>query len=131
MRLIRTVALLAAMAAAMPALAQGGADRGKSARALPPLPPPLPVQRHIQAGAAQMTRAMAVAIALRYAPPASDVEVFRTDDNGLAAYAVIFKTAGGFHEVLLDGQTGRVLASGESRHFSNAAAPGRLPPGLR
>lgn len=93
-------------------------------------PPPLPIQRDIQSGAV-ITRGRAVSIALRYAPPSSDVEVFRSVFEGQDVFAVVFKTEEGFHEVLVDSRTGKVLASRESDDFQAKAAPGYLPKGLR
>lgn len=93
-------------------------------------PPPLPIQRDIQSGAA-ITRGRAVSIALGYAPPSSDVEVFRSVFEGQDVFAVVFKTEDGFHEVLVDSRSGKVLVSRESDDFQARAAPGYLPKGLR
>lgn len=96
-------------------------------------PPPLPVQRQAAPGKAPViTRGKAISIALGYAPPSSDVEVFRSNYQGREVYAVIFKTEGGFHEVLIDDQTGKVLESRESAHFQpRSSQPGHLPVELR
>ena len=96
-------------------------------------PPPLPVQRQAAPGRPPViTRGKAISIALGYAPPSSDVEVFRSDYQGQEVYAVIFKTEDGFHEVLIDDQTGKVLESRESAYFqSRSSRPGHLPDELR
>ncbi len=108
----------------------------KKAYAPPPprtvKPPPLPVQRKIQSGATTtITRGKAISIAMGYAPPSSDVEVFRSEYEGTPVFAVVFKTEDGFHEVLIDDQSGKVLESRESQDFSAKAAPGHLPADLR
>lgn len=109
------------------------------AKAAPPpkpavvTPPRLPVQREIENGQAPViTRGKAISIALGYAPPSTDVEVYRASFQGRNVYAVEFKTEAGFHEVLIDDQTGKVLESRESEAFrENPVRPGHLPADLR
>ncbi len=121
--------------AALPKAEKTPVKTVKKKKAAPPppkvvTPPPLPVQRKIQSGAA-ITRGKAISIALAYAPPSSDVEVFSTNYEGVDVFAVVFKTEDGFHEVLIDNQTGKVLESRESAHFNAQASPGHLPARLR
>ena len=92
-------------------------------------PPPLPVQREITAGAV-ITRAKAISIALDYAPPSSDVEVFLSEFEGQQAYAVLFKVEQGVHEVLIHSVSGEVLVSRKREAYGQSAKPGHLPQGF-
>lgn len=129
---------------AAPAMAKKSVKKAAT-KAAPPPPPPapppqavrpppkLPVARQGEAGKPPViTRAKAISIALGYAPPSSDVEVYRSDYEGYPVYAVVFKTEDGFHEVLIDDQTGKVLDSRASEAFKpRPARPGHLPVELR
>ena len=98
-------------------------------------PPPMPVQRKVQGTLEpdqNISRQAALAIALDYAPPSMDMNMFLVDYQGREVYAAIFKTEDGFHEVLVDPRTGTVLESQASSRFDNRAArPGTLPQQLR
>ena len=94
-------------------------------------PPPMPVQRQITTGSKTITRGRAIAIALDYAPPSSDVEVFLQRYENRDVLAVVFKVEGGFHEVLIDPDNGTVLESRASEAFGNTAKPGHLSAGFR
>ena len=122
----------------------------KKAKAVPqkiiPIPPRLPPQRRLQQPDVQqasvvgpvqppppsaLSRGQAIAIALDYAPPSTDMEVYRHDYQGREVYAVMFKTEDGFHEVLLDPVRGTVLESRKSTAFTAQSRPGYLPFSLR
>ena len=96
----------------------------------PVRPPPMPVQRTAPEGM-ELHRGQAIAIALDYAPPSSDVEVFSSEHEGRRAFSVMFKIEDGYHEVLVDAQNGTVLESRKSDVLNSQARPGYLPGGLR
>ncbi len=58
-----------------------------------------------------ITRNEAIGIAIKYAPPASDFKVFQRMFEGGPVYAVVFKTEGGVHEVLVDAFTGEIVGA--------------------
>lgn len=94
-------------------------------------PPRMPVQRTLPEGS-EIGRSKAIAIAIDYAPPSSDIEVFLADYEEKPAYAVVFKTEDGFHEVIIDKVLGTVLDSRESQAFNTGQVrPGHLPDSLR
>ncbi|MCB9983392.1 MAG: PepSY domain-containing protein [Rhodospirillales bacterium] len=96
----------------------------------PVKPPPMPVQRSAPVGS-EIHRGQAIAIALDYAPPSSDVEVYRSEYQGKTAFSVMFKTDEGYHEVLVDALSGQVLDSRKSDVLNDdAPRPGHLPGGL-
>ncbi|MCB1720876.1 MAG: PepSY domain-containing protein [Rhodospirillales bacterium] len=108
-----------------------------------PLPPPLPVQRKVaplatEEGAEnapaqrpEIRRAQAISVALDYAPPSSDVEVYRSEYKGQSVFVVMFKVEDGYHEVLVDAYNGKVLDSRKSDIMRAQPKPGHLPGSLQ
>ena len=56
-----------------------------------------------------ITRDLAIRAALEVAPPARGFEVYGTIYKERPAFQVRFKTEDGPHDVLIDGETGKVL----------------------
>ncbi|HOO82031.1 MAG TPA: PepSY domain-containing protein [Alphaproteobacteria bacterium] len=108
-------------------------------------PPPLPVQRKVAPSPSteeegvknapvqksEIRRAQAISVALDYAPPSSDVEVYRSEYNGQRVFAVMFKIEDGYHEVLVDAHSGKVLESRKSDIMRAQPKPGHLPGSLQ
>jgi outer membrane biosynthesis protein TonB len=57
----------------------------------------------------EITRDMAVQLALPYAPPAMSLTVLPRDYNGRKVYVVTFRTETGPHDVLVDVITGEII----------------------
>jgi hypothetical protein len=90
----------------------------------PPKPAP---EREISEGT-PITQDLATQIALDNAPPSSRFNVYRTALEGVQVYLVLFQTADGPYEVVVDALDGKVLSRQSVRVETVQTPPGHLPP---